>query len=289
MEEKQFELSGVTFGLGAPVEITDWTPGGPDIAATDVARATGHGMRLGRPRKQGTTWGFSLFTNGLDENDGWARLAALAGAWELPEDVDVVPLRYRVAGKLRRVYGQPRRFTPVVDNTSLSGRINIEADFAVTYPLYFDDRENTVPFSLVAPLDTTAGFAMPMPMPGQSAAGAGQRQGSVRIGGTAKTPLRVTVRAGSGPLNDVRVQVGDAVVELEDPVDPRDPVVMDARPWVSAITTQSGGLVATSPRGARVSALWVPPGDNAVVFTADDPTGTGSVEVSWHDAYRTPR
>lgn len=294
--EKQFEMAGVTFGLGCGVEIASWTPGGPALRVNDVDRAAGSGRRFGRVLKGETTWGFSLFTNGANEDDGWAKLAALQSAWEsVAGDDDVVesdtyiPLRYKVAGKERVVWGQPRRFTATPDNLSMSGRIPIEADFDLAYPLYLDGTEKVLSLPILAPLELDAGLVVPFVAPFNSAAGSSPIQSEVTIGGERSTPIRIKFIAGTGTLHDAFVQVGGKTVQLEELIYPGDPVTADARPWVRSITTQSGGLVAVAPRVTRLAELWLPPGKHQVIFNGVDPTSSARIEVRWQDAYRTYR
>lgn len=292
LAEKQFELDGVVFGLDAPVGLKadGWTPGAPALRTSDVDRAAGDGVRMGRDFKGAATWSFSLFTDGQTEDEAWASLARLAEAWDADtarsEPDAVLPLRYRMAGQERVVYGRPRRWTPTVNNLVMGGRIDVEADFDLVYHLIFDGVQESRTIGIAAPLDLAAGLMVPFTPPFTTSAGASVRESSVTIGGSVPTPITVTF---NGPVTNAAVRVGGWMAALEDTVYADDPATIDGRPWVRAATTRSGGGVRVSPRVTRISKMWLPPGTHEVIFTGEDPTSSASVEISWHNAYRSPR
>lgn len=289
--EKQFELDGVVFGLGCPIEVeaSGWTPGQAALRTSDADNPGTDGVRPGRTLKGASTWGFSLYTNAANEDEAWASLAQLAAVWDNEvrfNPGEVVPLRYRVAGKTRVVYGQPRRWTISPNNASLQGMIQIEADFLVVDPNFYEDELQSMPFTLGAPLELDAGLLVPFIAPFTTAAGAGQRQSSILIGGDAPTPISVTF---SGEVSEAAVRIGGWTAALVDPVTPGDPVTIDGRPWVRSATYRSGGGAQVSARVTRISKMILPPGQHEVIFTGIDPNGQSTVLVSWRNARRTPR
>ena len=291
LQEKQFELGGLVFGLHAPVTVVDWSPNPAPIRTSDADNPTGDGARFGRDLRGAATWNFSLSVDGKDEDEGWEILNALAEAWdgdEVRNDPDlVVPLRYRVAGQTRVVYGRPRQWTPVVNNLSMVGRIDVEAQFVLADHRVYDDVQRVSRVSVAVPLELDAGLDVPFIAPFTTDAGASVRESSVLIGGEVPTPITITFE---GPIADAAVRVGGWTAALVDPVDADNPVVIDARPWVRAATYLSdGGGVKVSPRVTRISKMWLPPGHHEIIFTGDDPTSQAAVLVSWRNAYRTPR
>lgn len=291
LQEKQFELGGLVFGLHAGVAVTDWSPGTATTRTNDQENPTGDGVRFGRDFRGAATWNFSLSVDGTDEDDGWAKLAALAEAWDgdwVREEPDrVVPLRYRVAGQTRVVYGRPRAWTPVVNNLSMLGRIDVEAQFVLADHRVYDDVQHVSRVSVAVPLELDAGLDVPFIPPFTTSAGASVRESSLTIGGEVPTPITITFE---GPIADAAVRIGGWTAALVDPVDADNPVVIDGRPWVRAATYLSdGGGVKVSPRVTRISKMWLPPGHHEIVFTGDDPTSQAAVLVSWRNAYRTPR
>lgn len=304
--EKQYELDGVLFGLGCPIEVMEngWTPGGADIQNGDTNRAGGDGIRFGKDRTRSATWGFELFTNAEDEEGAWDSIGELGTAWGADdirtESGPVMPLRYRVAGRAKRVYGRPRRWTATPNNLSLGGRIDVVADFATVDHRVYDDelKELSVPIAPPAPVD--AGVIPPFIPPIGMRQASSPRLDSMTVGGTVPTPLIVRV---DGPVASARVQVGinqaqsDGTqkriglidVRLVDPVAYDDPVTIDAQPWVVAATKRSGGGVRLNPRITRISKMWVPPGKHDVIFTGVDATAQAAVTLTWRNASRTPR
>lgn len=293
LAEKQFELGGVAFGRGCPVEIESWTPGSASIRTSDAENPQGDGIRFGRDFRGASEWSWSLFSNGETEEEAWEFLHPLAGEWNddaIRADSEiVVPLRYTLAGQTKRVYGRPRRWTEIPTNISLSGAVQVEADFTLAHHLVYDDTEKSLNLSILPPLDPEAGVIVPFIAPFDSAASASERQSAIRVGGTRPTPITVKFVAGTNDLFDASVTIGDWTVALESPVDINDPVIADGRPWINSVATQSGGTVRVSPRVTRTSKMWLPPGDHQVVFRGNDPSSTASVVISWHDALDTLR
>lgn len=292
LQEKQYGIGNVIFGLGCPIEVksTGWVPGTAALRTQDTDHPAGDGVRMGKDYKGSATWSFSLYTNESDETGAWAALAELAAAWDDEEirttSGAVVPLHYRVAGQARVVYGRPRRFTVTPNNDSMQGKIEIEADFIVADPIVYSDTMRTLIVPVAVPLELDAGLEVPFIPPFTTSAGASVRESSIRIGGELPTPITLTF---NGPIADATARIGGWVAALPDPVLVDDPVTIDARPWVRAATRGSGGGVRVSPRVTRISKMWLPPGVHEVIFTGDDPTSTASLLVSWREAYRTPR
>lgn len=290
LQEKQFELDGVVFGLHAGIAVTKWDPGAPAIRTADVDQAVGDGIRMGRDTKGSATWNFSLSVDGEDENDAWAKLADLAEAWDgdwVREEPDrVVELRYKIAGETRVVYGRPRQWTAIVDNMSMLGRIDVEAQFVLVDHRIYGDTMHSALFRLVAPLEVDAGFTTPVTPPFTSAAGSATIEDSLTIGGKIATPIIVTFE---NNIDQPAIRVGGWTAGLAEAVHEDDPVTIDARPWIRAATHSDGGGAKVSPRVTRISQMWLEPGNYSVIFTGTDVTGTGHALVSWREAYRTPR
>lgn len=293
--DHQFELDGYVFGYDCPVETdpSGFQPSGTTIRSSDSELPTEDGSRPGIDRKGVDTWKFSLYTNCETEEEAYAALEAIKEAWDADdvrlEPGEVCTLRYRIAGETRVVYGRPRRFTPVIDNRSLSGMIPIQCDFDVMYPQVFEDELHTVTIPIGPPIDVNAGLLVPFIPPVTLSAGASERKSEVNIGGNMKTPIILEF---TGPIAaGASVQVGDWIAELVDPVGPDedDAVTIDARPWVRSATTRNGGGVRVSPRVTRISKMSLAPGRYAVTFRGEDPTVQARVKVSWRSARRSIR
>lgn len=291
--EKQYELGGVRFGTGSPVEILadGFTISSAAARTQDVDNPTGDGVRFGRDYKGSATWGFSMYSNASNEEEAWDFVRPLATAWDAEEtrlnSGAVVPLRYKLAGQTRIVYGRPRRWSAVYTNALMGGRIDIEADFATVDDRSYSDVENSVPISLLPPTDPTVGVVAPFLVPFSSGPGSSVRQSSIYIGGDTPTPIWLTF---VGEIDDAFVRAGDYwTAGLPDRVNEGNPVTIDARPWVRAATQSTGGGVRVNPRLTRISKMYLPPGYHELTFTGTDRIGNATALVGWRDAYKTPR
>lgn len=292
LQEKQFELGGVVFGLGTDIAVLGegFTPGSAETRTNDKENPTGDGVRFGIDRKGSATWGFSLYTDCDDEVSAWEALDNLAAAWDADdvrgESGEPMPLRYRLAGRTKRVYGRPTRWTHTPNNLSMAGRIDVEADFRTVDQRVYDDDLQTKIVTIVPPLDTEAGVILPVIMPFVSSAGDGEQQDQITIGGTMPTPIILTF---TGAVGNAKVVIGDWVCELGAPVPDNESVIVDARPWVRSATYEHGGGFRLNARTTRIAKMWLKPGTYSVTFTGEDLSGNAAVLVSWRNAGRTPR
>lgn len=289
LNEKQFELGDVVFGWDCPVDIVTFQPGSAERRTNDTPDPYGDGVQFGKDRMGGATWTWTLFTNLDTEQDAWEAIEALQEAWEA-DDIRstpgaAMPLRYTLAGQNRVVYGRPGRFTPTPGPAADSGNIGIEVDFRTRDQVVYGDEVYSYPMNLLPPLELDAGVLVPFIPPFTTTAGAQQRQGQFTVGGKRPTPLWIKIE---GPVSDALVEINGTKVLLAEPVAANDPVTIDARPWVRAVTKQSGGGVRVNARVTRLAKLWVPPGTHDVIFTGSDLTGTAKLTVNWRHAYRAP-
>jgi hypothetical protein len=289
--DHQYELDGVTFGLDMPVAVFEdgFTPGSATLESQRTQMPSGDGVRFGRDSFGGMTWSFKLYTDCDTEAEAYAALSELHGVWPREKvrktSGAVVPLRYRVGGRTRRVYGRPGRFTATPNNLSLSGRIDAVADFETVDHLVYDDMLNQHTIGLALPPDPDAGLLVPFIAPFQSQPGSVPRQTSITIGGTEPTPIWMVFR---GEITNPAVKIGGKNVQIQATTTTSDPVTVDARPWARSVTKASGGGVRINPRVTKLSELYLPPGEHEVVFSGLDASGTGSVQVCWHNAFKSP-
>jgi len=292
-KDHQFELGGYRFGYDCPIEIdpSGFQPSGTSWRTSDAELPTEAGSRPGVDRKAVETWKFSLYTNCENDKEAYAALRGLQRAWDADEvrlePGELVELRYRLAGETLVVFGRPRRFTPVIDNRSLSGMIPIQCDFDIMYPQAFEDELQTKTIPIGAPIDLQAGLLIPFIPPVTLSAGASEKKAEVVVGGDMKTPVVLTF---TGPIAEgASAQIGDWIAELRDAVPYDDPITVDSRPWVRSTTYKSGGGARVNPRTTRLSKMWLTPGRHSAVFRGEDPTVQASLQVSWRNARRSIR
>lgn len=304
LEEYQFELEDVVFGLDNNMGNVEGTfsPGRPELRTKDAVVEGADGARPGRDHYGASTWAWQLFADGQSAKEALQFLADLERVWPTEEvrltPSAVVPLRYNLGGRIRRVYGRPRRFTPTPNNGLVSGTIGVAADFTVFDHRYYDDAEQSSTVEIQATV-RDSGVLVPFVPPFTSRRGAGPKTTTITVGGEVPTPVVVVFE---GPVLRPHVKVSGQlkptpqypqgrpwpgwVAEIPGAVLENDPVTIDARPWARSVTKASGGGVRTSPRVTRLHAMTLPPGTHTIAFTGEDPTGESSVTVKWHDAHR---
>lgn len=284
LEEFQYELDGFLFGLGRPVEVEPPFTPGVSSWTTQMSDVPGGGRRFGVDTGEAKTWSFNLFTNELDSSGALASLEDGLRAWRaarIRRDSGAVSvLRYRLGNRIRRVYGRPGRWAPVLENRFMSGYAAVTATFETADDLHYDDIEETAELSLLA--GAVGGFTFPAVFPLTTAATRTARQGRITI--TGDEPTWVTVRF-SGPVTDPKLQIGEMVAGLRGPVLFDERITIDPRPWARTATREDGASVAGRLSRATVMArMLLEPGSYEAIFTGTDPTGRARATVSWRPA-----
>lgn len=298
LQEYQFELEDIVFGLDAPMCTIEgsFSPGSPDQRLNDAAIEGGDGLRPGAELLGVASWSWQLFADGQTSAEALAHIARLRAVWPteaLRAQPDVlVPLRYNLGERVRRVYGRPRRWTPTTNNGLLSGTAGVACDFTVFDHRYYDDAEQSASVDIL-PAQRNSGVRVPFVPPFTSRAAVGPRSTTITVEGDTPTPAIITFE---GPVLKPRLTVllnpdedGNPadrwIAEIPSLVASGDPVTVDARPWVRTVTRKSGGGVRTSPRITKIDQLLLPPGRHELVFTGEDPSGEATVTVKWRNAH----
>lgn len=279
-----FELAGVGFGPGCDVLVRTFEPAAAAVVTGDVDSPVAAGVLPGRDRRRGASWVFGLFTNERDEVDAREAVRPLIVAWASGEDLrplETLALRYRMAGRWRRVYGRPRSFSSPPPLAPLAqGRGDVSAEFFVTDPLHYSDEESAVQLGIVPA--SSAGLIFPTPPPFTWRSDGAPQSRFASVGGDAPAPVQVTF---TGPVVRPWVRVGDVLVELTGELAYDEAVTVDSR--LMTITRADGASV-PGMLGARVRLvdLRLPPGEHEVAFGGSDLTGTATARVAWRDAWR---
>jgi chitosanase len=279
----------VPFGLGQTVVVEKFSPGGADTRTQDVLSPTADVRWFGTDRRTPPTWAFDMYTDVEDAGQalGWAQnMEELWDAEELRSTPNaVVPLRYCIAGRIRRVYGRPGNFE-VVPTFVRTGRVHMVADFRLAEHTYYDDVEDKITIRTV-PSDTSAsGFTFPITFPltiGAQGDSPIVEQAVVR--GRRPTWTDVTFY---GPSLDPWVMIGGQRWQLRGEIGTGESIRMSGKPWQQGLLRNDGAWMAgmLGPQ-ARLSQLRLPPGLYPVKYGAYDPTGTSRAEVAWRAAYGT--
>ncbi|WP_181282178.1 phage distal tail protein [Arthrobacter woluwensis] len=211
------------------------------------------------------------------------RVDELAAAWRPRERLlpgTAVPLRYYTAGRWRRVYGRPNRFSPPSPNFIVkAGRGHVVCDFRVLDPRFFDDVEQQVSLGIVPA--TTGGLMAPLVAPLSTVRSSAPRAGLLHNRGSAETPCTVRFL---GPVSYPLVksalgwEIGLSATLAYD-----EEVVVD--PIAGTVLRNGVPAPGILSRSSRIQMAALQPGLNEITFTGTDPTGTAAAVLSWRNAY----
>lgn len=288
LQDYQFALQvapRVPFGHGQAISGT-FQPGSFSIRDQDIAGVVGDYRSFGSDRKVPPTWGWQLWTDQTTPEDALEWTELLAQVWDnevrkSPEGA--VALQYKVGGRLRRVYGRPRNFTPTPDRVQ-NGRIHITADFVLSEDAYYDEEEESVIARLAPAYVAGAGIVLPQPLPWVFTTQPQPKTEQMIIKGSKATWVDVVFH---GPMTNPWVQIGGLTWGLLGVIGTNDSVTLSGKPWSMGVRRASGAYVPgwLDPR-SRLSALQMDPGSYSVQFGGWDNTGSGSVELRWRKAHR---
>ncbi len=279
----QFDCDGRVFGLGLPVEVNadGFQPGDATVRSQDTDAPLGGGQLFGRTELGGSTWLFNGFVNELSPGAAMSTLSTFATAWRRSYAVgEISVLRYRIGGRIRRVYGQSRRLAQTFDNRVISGMIGVSFTFNTIDAATYDDEERIVLIPFVS--SAVGGLKSPLKSPLSTAVTA-YAHGSIDTGGSDNAPFSITVY---GPLGRGVIAGKGWTIALARTLTASDRVTVDTTPWGRGVYLNdqpTTGLLA--PSSSRLADVRLSVGDEQIQFTGVDPTGTSAVEVRWHPTY----
>jgi hypothetical protein len=290
----QWELGGVVFGADCPVDHeSDVSPAYSGRRTDDQANPLADGINMGQEFMDPGVWQFKLFTNCSSEAEALDALAELAVAWRA-DDIrrltgaaanTVTTLRYRLADRVRCVFGRPRKFDAPLGVEYLGGNIKITADFQTVDDRYFDDFESYLDVNFREPI--TGGFTSDFTAP-VSTDDTGVTNGPFvfMVGGRLATPTAVDF---IGPLDAPGLEIdGEPYIQFNQDIPANTTYTVDARPWVNSVLRSGGGGAAgaLSPR-SRMPNMQLAPGAHSATLLGSTPTGTGHARIRWRGAYPT--
>lgn len=286
MQDYVFELDGVEFGIGADIEVTSFDPGDASWSTQDQDNPVYDSVMFGRDLLRGTTWNFSLFTNKDDDVEALAALSPLVSAWRA-QDVRNTPgavlaLRYQHGGRVRRVYGRPRRWATVPGTKIITGNIGIQADFVTADALHYNDTPETVTLALTA--DPEGGVVFPATFPLLFAGTEQARPGLLTGGGDAPAPIVARI---DGPVVGPRLEFPGWVIDLPGYNLPEGQWIdIDTNPWAMTVLRNGVSSVAGAlSRFSRLGNARIAPEGGEIVFSGTSATGTAQCAVSWRPAW----
>lgn len=276
----------VLFGRDLTLVVSEFIPGSLELRNQDEDSPLGDYRIFGTDRRTPPVWGWSIWTNTYTPEDSLGWLDLITQIWDNPvrrTPGGVIPLRYTLAGRTRRVYGRPRRFTAVPDRLNM-GRIHITADFALAEDAYYDEDEQSITVPMAAEWAASTGIILPATVPWRFTTGVAPRTSTITVGGTKATWLQVTI---AGPVSYPWVQIGEMRFPLNGSVAAGQTIVLSGRSWDAGVLRSDGAWVPgmLDPR-SRLAALLVEPDDYSVTYGGTDNTGTSRCTVSWRNNNR---
>jgi hypothetical protein len=299
-EDYNFEIlptvdstNGVPFGIGQTVSLDDggFAPGSTDWAIQDTESSTNGTTSFGRDKLLGPTWSWQLHVNTDDDSNALAALATFRHAWHAMHIRDtpgmVLPIRYRLDGRNRRIYGRPRRFDAPMDNRILSGFIPVSADFKCVDGLHYDDQMTSVSMTLGAELvdppgvDAGGGWTFPVTLPYDTLPPT-QRQHALVILGD--SPAQPVIRF-NGPVVNPALETDDWKIALNLTIPIGQFVEIDTRPWrMTTLLNGVAGVGGALGRKTRMHKIVLNPGYFEARYSGFS-SGTSVCQVSWANTW----
>lgn len=284
LKDGDFELDGHITGQGLGVHLREIDLGTTDHREQDAPVPHGDGWMFGRDHLSGPTWRLVFAAvHGSNQAAAEAGLGSLARAWlgaasrRTPGAVSL--LRYRVAGRTRRVYGRPRGFSPDVNNLFYTGHARALADFQTDGPLHYADTAQVLSLQLAAPSSSVITWPGVWPLVFSKGS---DRQGVIHeVGGDAPTPVIATIR---GPITDPYVEGPGWRIALATTLAYDQSVTIDARTR-TALRNDGASLGGSLSRTTYIDAATLAPGPAEIRFGGIDPTGTARCDIQWRPAF----
>lgn len=281
-------------GPGNVVQVSGFDPGSVEIRSQDASNGLTDGVLMGRDVRAASTWTFDLFTNiqQPDPDIAYAQTLEVVDnitrVWRADEVRStpgaVMPLRYFMAGRWRRVYGRPRRFVgPDGGLLTMQGRAEMIGDFVRVDDMHYDDYERSARVGLIP--STLGGFTVPFetPLTTETFDERDIYPGTFTTGGSAPTGAIIEI---TGPVSGAWVELeGEWKLELVGTVQAGQTLVVDTRPW--ARSTTRGGVPVTGmihPRTA-LSDIVLRPGHHRVTFGGYGATDSATATIKWRDTF----
>ncbi|WP_180685922.1 phage tail family protein [Streptomyces gossypiisoli] len=297
----QYEIGGVVLGTGTRIPIGNIEGlGSPAVRAQDVDNPVGDGTFPGQdfygPRTVRIEAGIKTPGDPTAAADLLARLELAVddpAARTRPEGRAV--LRGRWPGhNTRRLYGRLRRAEATSTTTAIHGWIPLDIEFAATDPRWYADDLSTLTLGLDQAAKHTSGDRTvdeALCPPACRASDdpdhkpADDRPGWITNHGNVASWPSIRIH---GPVTRPRLwnTVTNRVLELGLSLRAGEWVEMETRPntcWAlrNGVTNVANDLTPQS----RLDQFVIPRGRSEIGWSADDPTGTARLEVTWRSAY----
>lgn len=295
LKDYQFEIlpsadavDGFVFGLGAEVGLNDggFDPGENEHLVQDQQN-TRRGVRaFGRDVLGAKTWVWESHTDREDARQALDTLERFSAAWTpyaAQEPGWNTAVRYRLAGRVRRVFGRPRRYAAPPTNLILDGLVPVTHDFACVDSFTYDDLESSaeIPYSSGA---AGGGFSFPLTFPIVTASSEGSGGAQISVGGNARAYPIVRF---NGPWTNPVFETDDWTLRWKGSIPASGWMEIDTRPWALTVLNQDGASVAGGlDRQTWLEDCWFAPRTKPFIkLGGTASTGQASATVRWRNAW----
>jgi len=297
LTDHQFEIlphaeanDGFVFGIGADVSVSNegFDPGEHTWLTQDTENTRRGVKAFGRDVQAARTWTWSSHTDMGDEVEAVNVLDDFADAWS-PEALalepgEVTALRYRIAGRDRRVYGRPRRYSAPPNNLIMSGYVDVTHDFETVDAYTYDDVETgeSILFSSGA---LGAGFVLGAAMPlltrrGDDASGTQQ----ITVGGKARAYPIIRF---NGPWTNPSMVTDSWTLNWSGQIAANKWIEVDTRPWKLTVLDQDGGSAVDGlDRRTWLEDLWFAPQSRPEISLGGLASPGASADLRWRNAWK---
>lgn len=296
LKDHQFEIlpstdaaDGFVFGIGAAVSVDNegFDPGETGWIDQDSVNSRRGHAGFGRDVLGSKSWLWSSFVDAEDVEGAVETLEAFASAWRpetlVRESGALTALRYRVAGRDRRIFGRPRRFAAPPTNLILNGYVPVTHDFALVDSHTYDDVMSSalVPY---ASSSQGSGFRLPATFPVATRALEGAGSTQLSVGGTARAYPIVRF---NGPWVNPVLRTDHWSLAWKGTIPSNDWVEIDARPWVMTVLNKSGAsMVEGLDRRTWLEDLWFAANTRPqVAFSGIAPGGGATALIRWRNTW----
>ncbi|MFC3299644.1 hypothetical protein FJV46_10715 [Arthrobacter agilis] len=279
-----FELDGYVIGgdRDRPVYIKSFLPGRSDVRSQDFDNPVGDGRLFGRDAALGSTWSFSFGMASESSAASLAALNSLSAAWKYVhrEPGAESVLRYKVGGRVRRVYGRARHFDYDPNYVFFTGYAVASGEFVTSDAVHYEDALRSVSVGLLA--EVSGSQPLPSALPFTFAPG-GPRSGIIQdVGGDAPAPVEVTF---AGPVTGPSATIGGQLVALPGLTLAFDQSVTVNTRTMTVTRNDGASLAGALSRRTYLEDVRLQPGLSEVVYSGSDLTGTSRCTVAWRPAH----
>lgn len=285
MKNGDIELNGFLMGRDHPVFATAIAPGDVVVRDQDNENPYASERIFGIDYRKPPVWKVEFSVGEADgaqpDSGVLDALDSLAAAWSVDfEDPEVViPLRYMIGGRVRRVWGRPRNFRFEASMNIADGNIIAGADFALKDTLFYDDAQQLMELRLRSPSTGYATLPGVWPVTSYTTS---DRQGLLTSTGTAKVLLEeITFH---GPVIDPKLELaGGWTLGLDRTIAYDGWITVNPR--LGTIRDQSGAsLPGIISRTVYLPDLKIAPGPNSFTYSGKDETSFSKVVIKWREA-----